>query len=94
MRIFPGFMMPLGSRAPLMDLMTAMPVGPNCASRCARLPTPMPCSPVQVPPRAMALLARRDAVALHAAYSSGFSGSKRRAQWKLPSPTCPNIGPN
>ena len=26
LRIFPGFMMPLGSRAPLMDFMTAMPV--------------------------------------------------------------------
>ena len=72
--------MPLGSTASLIDFMTAIPVGPNCASKCPLLPTPIPCSPVHVPPRDMALFASLEAVSLHALYSSGLSGSKRRAQ--------------
>src|SRR6185436_9594106 len=47
--VFPGFMIPFGSSARLIDLITSTASPCSCASRSS-LCQPMPCSPVQVPP--------------------------------------------
>lgn len=48
-KIFPGFMMPFGSKAYLTCLITCRPVSPTSLCRRSRLPIPIPCSPVHVP---------------------------------------------
>ena len=89
---FPGFMIPLGSNACLIDHITSRPVFPTISCNNLLLPVPMPCSPVHVPPNAIALSPMAIDTFLQASYSSGFSGSKSKREWKLPSPTCPNKG--
>ena len=49
-KILPGFRMPLGSKAFLIESMTAIEPGPASFSRDEILPAPIPCSPVHVPP--------------------------------------------
>lgn len=52
----PGFMRLCGSSAALMHRRVSSPSGPSSSSSSARLPSPTPCSPVQVPPAASARL--------------------------------------
>lgn len=52
-KILPGFMMPFGSASRLIARMNGKE-SPCSLSRCSILPEPIPCSPVQVPPRASA----------------------------------------
>ena len=51
----------------------AMPAGPASWASASRLPMPMPCSPVQVPPRSSARRVSRSVNCLAAASSSGLS---------------------
>lgn len=54
--IFPGFIIPLGSKAVFMFFMVVVPTNPASSSRSDIFPRPIPCSPVQVPPAAIARL--------------------------------------
>lgn len=53
-KILPGFMRPLGSSAFLIARIVPTADAPCSVRRCSRLTMPMPCSPVQLPPAAMA----------------------------------------
>ena len=88
----PGFNIPFGSNACLMALMQSMPVLPTISAKSRLFPVPIPCSPVQVPPNSIALSPIFTDTSLQASYSSGFCGSNRSNEWKLPSPTWPNSG--
>jgi hypothetical protein len=50
----PGFMIPSGSRAALIERMTSITSAPTCSTRTSRRARPMPCSAVTVPPSAIA----------------------------------------
>jgi hypothetical protein len=52
----PGFMRPRGSSVFLSCRMVSTPTGPTSSWSSCRLPSPMPCSPVHVPPSARARL--------------------------------------
>lgn len=56
----PGFIRWWGSSAALMRRMVSSPWGPSSSRSSARLPSPTPCSPVQVPPAASARLGDGD----------------------------------
>ena len=56
---FPGFIIQLGSNRVLISFITFTPVSPISSGRSACLPHPIPCSPVQVPPKANARLKTR-----------------------------------
>ena len=75
-----------------MALMQSMPVLPTISAKSSLFPVPIPCSPVQVPPNSIALSPIFTDTLLQASYSSGFSGSNKSNEWKLPSPTWPNRG--
>src|SRR6185503_20489700 len=49
-KIFPGLRIPCGSHAPLIERISSTTSAPYSATSFARLPWPMPCSPVHVPP--------------------------------------------
>ena len=53
-RTRPGFRMPSGSSAVLIERMTATAPGPRCSTRNSRRASPMPCSAVSVPPNSSA----------------------------------------
>ena len=53
---FPGFMIPLGSRASFMFFITSSPSVPISLVSSSRLPIPIPCSPVHVPFNSSAIL--------------------------------------
>merc|ERR1719378_465916 len=57
--------MPFGSSACLICLVTQIPASPTISSKRSLLPVPTPCSPVQVPPKAMARLPIRMESSLH-----------------------------
>lgn len=52
--ILPGFSVSFGSSARLMARIVSTLPSPCSATMCSRLPRPMPCSPVEVPPISMA----------------------------------------
>ena len=72
-RTFPGFMMPLGSRVPLICFRTSIPVGPTSSSSSDSFPNAIPCSPVQVPPMDRERLTKTNAQSLpsQAGYGTG-----------------------
>ncbi len=84
--------MPFGSSACLSERINAIASAPCSCSRNSRLPRPMPCSPLQVPPsaRARATIVRSSSQAR--SISAGSSLLTRITVWKLPSPTCPTMG--
>src|SRR5437870_208293 len=53
---------------------------------------PIPCSPVHVPPIAIARMLTFCARLSAFSRSVGSFGSNSTTRWKLPSPTCPTIG--
>ena len=56
LKAIPGFIRFLGSSARLICFITSTPPGPISSSISLSLPRPIPCSPVHVPPAAMARL--------------------------------------
>src|SRR3569623_963087 len=88
--ILPGLNIPLGSSARLIWRMISPP-SPSSSTRASCLPSPMPCSPVQVPSIVSARATRRALIAWTSAHSPGASGSSEKMTWKLPSPTWPQI---
>src|SRR5215470_4707138 len=70
---FPGFIMSSGSKARLSVRITPTAASPNSGTRKCFLPSPIPCSPVQVPSAAIASSASRSMKALARATSSESS---------------------
>ena len=66
-----------------------MPTGPRRFSRYCSLVTPMPCSPVIVPPRASAASKMRSNARCTRATWSGSRSSMQQVGCRLPSPACP-----
>ena len=69
--IFPGFMIFSGSTVVLISFIRLIVFSPISVFNRSFFPTPMPCSPVQVPPSAMACSAILDAMSFASATSLG-----------------------
>src|SRR5215469_14495574 len=90
-RTLPGFMMPSGSSASLIDRCTAIDSSPISWLSQRRLTTPTPCSPVSVPPSSSAALNTSSAAAHTLAGTSSSPRSKTKAGCRFPSPACATV---
>src|SRR6185312_15960637 len=84
--VLPGLRMSFGSNARLTACISET-ASPCSATSASSLWTPMPCSPVHVPPMRIARALTRAASPSAFARASGFAGSNSTTRWKLPSPT-------
>mmetsp|Transcript_11009 Transcript_11009/g.36191 ORF Transcript_11009/g.36191 Transcript_11009/m.36191 type:complete len:496 (+) Transcript_11009:321-1808(+) len=88
----PGFMSPSGSRLFLISFIVCTAPAPSSSSRYFTFPTPTPCSPVHVPPKAIARCTINPASRSASCTSASLAGSNMMKTWKLPSPACATIG--